>query len=118
MRSACFDTIPSLDALNSLVHHFFRIASIVDLMHTVSMRTTVTLDDDAYEVAMLCAKGKGITLGAAISEFVRKGQEARLAEAAPSPRLKRLPNGMLVARARGRVITSEMVKAALEEDDD
>jgi len=28
------------------------------LMHTISMRTTVTLDDDAYEVAMLCAKGK------------------------------------------------------------
>jgi hypothetical protein len=88
-------------------------------MHTVSMRTTVTLDDDAYELAMLCAKGKGITLGAAISEFVRKAQEARLAEASsPSPRLKRLPNGLLVARARGRVITPEIVKAALEECDD
>lgn len=87
-------------------------------MHNSLMRTTINLDDDAYELAMLCAKGKGVTLGAAISEFVRKGQEARLAEPSPSPRLKRLPNGMLVARARGRVITSEMVKAALEEDDD
>jgi hypothetical protein len=87
-------------------------------MHTISMRTTVTLDDDAYEVAMLCAKGKGITLGAAISEFVRKGQEARFAEPSPSPRLKRLPNGMLVFASTGRVITNEMVKAALEEDDD
>jgi hypothetical protein len=87
-------------------------------MHTESMRTTVNLDDDAYEVAMLCAKGKGITLGAAISEFVRKGQEARFAETSPSPRLKRLPNGMLVFGDTGRVITNEMVKAALEKDDD
>jgi len=87
-------------------------------MHNHRMRTTVTLDDDAYELAMLCAKGKGITLGAALSEFARKAQEARLAEPSPSPRLKRLPNGLLVARARGRVITTEMVKAALEEYDD
>jgi hypothetical protein len=29
-----------------------------------------------------------------------------------------LPNGMLIARAQGRVITNEMVKAALEEYDD
>jgi hypothetical protein len=84
-------------------------------MHNRWMRTTVNLDDDAYELAMLCAKGKGITLGAAISEFVRKGNEARLAEPELSPNLKRLPNGMLVARRRGRVITSEMVKKALEE---
>ena len=82
------------------------------------MRTSVTLDQDVYELAVLCAKGRGVTLGAAIGELVRKGQEARTTEPSPSPRLKRLPNGMLVARARGRVITSEMVKAALEEDDD
>lgn len=84
-------------------------------MHNRNMRTTVNLDDDAYELAMLCAKGKGITLGEAISEFVRKGNEARLAESEDSPNLKRLPNGMLVARRRGRIITSELVKKALEE---
>ena len=84
------------------------------------MRTTVTLDDDAYELAMLCAKGKGITLGAAISEFVRKGQEARLRDQSPSPGLVRGPKGLLMFAPRkdGRVITSEMVKAALEEYDD
>ena len=86
-------------------------------MHNESMRTTVNLDDDAYELAMLCAKGKGITLGAALSELVHKATQPRDSEAL-SPNLKRLPNGMLVARARGRVITSEMVKAALEEYDD
>jgi hypothetical protein len=90
-------------------------------MHTDAMRTTVTLDDDVYELAMLCAKGKGITLGAAISEFVHKAQDARRAESKElSPNLERLPNGMLVFKSRGdgRVITNEMVKAALEEYDD
>jgi hypothetical protein len=83
------------------------------------MRTTVTLDDDAYELAMLCAKGKGITLCAAISEFVRKATQPSDNKEL-SPDLKRLPNGMLVFKARkdGRVITTEMVKAALEEYDD
>ena len=87
------------------------------LMHNNPMRTTVNLDDDAYELALLCAKGRGITLGAAISELVRKATQTQNSEEL-SPNLKRLPNGMLVARARGRVITSEMVKAALEEYDD
>jgi hypothetical protein len=84
------------------------------------MRTTVNLDDDAYELAMLCAKGKGITLGAAISEFVRKAQAARLADKSPPPGLVRGPKGMLMFAPRkdGRVITNEMVKAALEEYDD
>jgi hypothetical protein len=35
----------------------------------------------------------------------------------PSSRLKRAPNGLLIIPADGRVITSEMVKAALEEDE-
>jgi hypothetical protein len=81
------------------------------------MRTSVTLDEDVYELATLYAKGRGVTLGAAISELVRNGNETRRAESI-SPRLKRLPNGLLVARSRGKVITPEMVKKALEEDDD
>jgi hypothetical protein len=80
------------------------------------MRTTVTLDQDVYEIATLYSKGRGVTLGAAIGELVRKGLEARSAEPSPSPRLKRLPNGMLVFAGTGKVITSEMVKEALEED--
>jgi len=93
------------------------LASIVNMVHTAFMRTTVALDEDVYQLATLYAKGRGVTLGTAISELVRKGNEARRAEAI-SPRLKRLPNGLLVARSRGRVITTEMVKKALEEDDD
>jgi hypothetical protein len=80
------------------------------------MRTTVTLDQDVYELATLYSRGTGVTLGAAISELVRKGQEAPPSESL-SPGLKKLPNGMLVFAPQGRVITNEMVKAALEEDD-
>ena len=87
------------------------------MMHTNRMRTSVTLDQDVYELAYLYSKGRGVTLGKAISELVRKGNEARRSESI-SPRLMRAPNGMLIARPQGRVITNEMVKAALEEDDD
>jgi len=81
------------------------------------MRTTVTLDEDVYQLATLYSRGRGITLGAAIGELVRKAQEAPRSDS-PSPRLMKAPNGLLIARPQGRVITNEMVKAALEEDDD
>jgi hypothetical protein len=87
------------------------------MAHNVLMRTSVTLDQDVYELAFLYAKGRRVTLGRAISELVRKGQEARTSGEL-SPRLMRAPNGLVIARPQGRVITNEMVKAALEEDDD
>jgi hypothetical protein len=40
-------------------------------MHDEKMRITVTVDDEAYELAMLRASGRGITLSAALSECVR-----------------------------------------------
>ena len=85
-------------------------------MHNRSMRTTVNLDEDVYQLATLFAKGRGVTLSAALSELARKGATAPPSES-PSPRLVRAPNGLLIIPARGRVITSEMVKEALEEDD-
>jgi hypothetical protein len=82
------------------------------------MRTTVTLDQDVYEIAALYARGRGVTLGKAISELARKGVEARQPEDI-SAGLMRAPNGLMIfaPRGDGRVITNEMVKAALEEDD-
>ena len=84
-------------------------------MHNSSMRTSVTLDEDVYQLATLYARGRGVTLGAALSELARKGASAPPAES-PSPRLVRAPNGLLIFAAQGRVITNEMVKEALEED--
>ncbi len=82
-------------------------------MHNSSMRTTITLDQDVYEIATLYARGRGVTLSTAISELARRGATAP----PPESRLIRAPNGLLINPARGRVITSEMVKEALEEDD-
>ena len=79
------------------------------------MRTSITLDNDVYELATLYSKGRGITLSAAICEMVRKGQTVRQPESI-SPRLMRAPNGLLIFAPQGRVITSEMVKEALEEE--
>jgi hypothetical protein len=79
------------------------------------MRTSVTLDDDVYQLASLYAKGRGLTLGAAISELVRKGESA-LQSTDPHSELERAPNGLLIFKSRGRIITSEMVKAYQEDE--
>jgi hypothetical protein len=81
------------------------------------MRTSVTLDDDVYGLATLYANAKGITLGAAIGELVRRGETAGSVQSPPSG-LKRAPNGLLVFAAREgrRPITPEMVKAHSEDE--
>ena len=61
------------------------------------------------------ASGRGITLGAAVGELVRKANGAPLSSS-DSPTMKTLPNGLRVFAARGRVITSEMVKASQEDE--
>jgi hypothetical protein len=80
------------------------------------MRTSITLEEDVYQHATLYAKGRGVTLSTALTEIARKGLEA-MHSTSPSPRLIRAPNGLLIIPSDGRVITSEMVKAALEEDE-
>jgi hypothetical protein len=84
-------------------------------MYALAMRTTITLDDDVYELASMYAAGRGITLGAAVGELVRKANRTSDPESG-STELKTLPNGLRVFAARGRVITSEMVKAAQEDE--
>jgi predicted DNA-binding ribbon-helix-helix protein len=79
------------------------------------MRTSITLDDDVYELASLYAAGRGITLGAAVGELVRRAEGRRLGMTATS-RVKTARNGLRVLASRGRVITSEMVKAAQEDE--
>lgn len=75
------------------------------------MRTSINIDADAYEFASAYAHAKGITLGAAVSELVRR------AENAPEPRSSRLKmdeHGLLVV-VGGEPITSEMVKKLSED---
>jgi len=46
------------------------------LQHHSGMRTTLTLDDDVLELAARQAKLRGVSLGKAVSDLLRKGLNA------------------------------------------
>jgi len=73
------------------------------MMHT--MRTTLTLDDDALELARQLARRKHVTLGRAVSELVRR------AAARPLPTSER--HGLILVRLPE---TSRPVSTAVVED--
>lgn len=77
-------------------------------------RTNLHLDNDALAFANFYAAAKGMTLGAAISELIRR------AEQAPAPKSDKLikKNGFLVIKSRGEVVTAEQVKKQLQELED
>jgi hypothetical protein len=77
------------------------------------MRTNVTLDDDVHQLASIYAGAKGITLGKAISELLRK------AEAAPAsaPDIRHSANGLPCFPPTGKPLTPQMVKEAESEFD-
>jgi hypothetical protein len=85
-------------------------------MQNWAMRTTVNLDEETHYIVSNYAQGQGITMGEAIGNLARLGLESAREKKLPS-RLKRLPNGMLIFAGQGRVLTDEMVKAALEDED-
>ncbi len=79
------------------------------------MRANVNLDTDVYTFASTYANARGIPLGAAISELLRR------AEQAPEPTSALLTEsrlGLLVrAKRHGeKVVTPEMVKELSEDD--
>lgn len=78
------------------------------------MRTTITIDDDAHEFAAVYARARGITLGAAIGELIRR------AEAAPpsEPDIRWSDSGLPMFPPTGRTITAEMVNKLEEEEFD
>lgn len=76
-------------------------------------RANIHLDNDAYEFASEYAHARGIPLGAAVSELIRRAEQS---PEPPSSRLKRGPHGYLVLAKTGRVVTPEMVKESSEDD--
>jgi hypothetical protein len=70
------------------------------------MRTNVNLDDDAHMFASIYAGAKGITLGAAISELIRKAE----AIPQPPPDIRRSESGLAMFPPTGEVVTAEMVR--------
>lgn len=77
------------------------------------MRTNVTLDEDVHQLASIYAAAKGITLGAAISELIRK---AEAAQPAP-PDIRRSESGLAMFPPSGKTLTAQMVKEAESELD-
>jgi hypothetical protein len=73
------------------------------------MRTTLTLDDDAAELARTHARQRRLSFGAAVSELVRKGAE--------QPLVTSEVNGLRVVRLpdRSPTITVDQVNKLLEE---
>jgi hypothetical protein len=84
---------------------------IIDSVYNTIMRTNVNLDDDIHQLTSAYASARGISLGAAIGELIRR------AESPPAQaEIRRAPNGIPLFPRKGRTITNEMVKRALEED--
>jgi len=79
------------------------------------MRTTINLDSEAHHFASIYADAKGITLSAAISELIRRAEQASEPEADKSSRLQMGPHGFLIIAGVGKPITPEMVKEASED---
>lgn len=77
------------------------------------MRANIHLDTHAYNFASAYASAKGIPLGAAISELLRRAEQA---PEPPSSRLKSDEQGYLVVARRGQAITPEMVREGAEDD--
>ena len=78
------------------------------------MRTNVNIAADVREFATVYANAKGLTLGAAITELIRKAQRTETAET-KTPQFERSA-GFPVFPKLGRTITTEMVRKAEEED--
>jgi hypothetical protein len=80
-----------------------------------SQRRNLNIDSDAYFIAVSYAGAKGISIGAAVSELLRR------AEHAPEPSSSLLMTdeyGLLVkAKADRPIVASEMAKKLSEEDD-
>ena len=72
----------------------------------------MNLDTDAYSFASAYARAKGLPLGAAISELLRRAEQT---PEPPSSRLKTDEHGYLVVARTGKVISSEEVNEASED---
>lgn len=100
------------------MHRTSKIAPNLLPVHNLNMRTraNVNIDNDAYNAATAYAAARGIALGAAISELIRRAEQAPEAPLSASPYLKRDQYGFLVVKASGPLLTSQMVADESEDD--
>jgi hypothetical protein len=88
------------------------------MVHNKVMRTRTNLhiDNDALKIASLYANAKGVSLGVAVSELIRRAEETPEPPISVSSKLKTDEFGYLVVRAAGEPATPEMVKEALDDE--
>ena len=77
------------------------------------MRANINLDADAYTFATTYANARGIPLGTAISELLRRAEQA---PDGSSSLLTRTKSGFLVKKRTGDVITRKLAKELSEDD--
>jgi hypothetical protein len=77
------------------------------------MRTTLDIDDDVLAAAKQLAKRRSATAGEVISDLARR---ALTASSGPDEE-PRYRNGFRLLPRTGKIITSQMVRKWLEEDD-
>ena len=78
-------------------------------------RTNLHLDEDAIAFASSYASARGITLGVAISELIRRAEQMPCEAVSWSPRLRLDESGFVVVKSTGQRITSERVKEELDD---
>jgi hypothetical protein len=84
------------------------VVRILKIVHDERMRTNITLDDDVHRLASIYANAKGIALGAAIGELIRKAEAAT----PPPPDIRRSANGLPCFPPTGKPLTMLTVKEA------
>ena len=77
------------------------------------MRTTLTLDEDVFNIARQKAQREHVSIGAAVSELMRLGIRSTQMPAAQRPATR---SKYAVLPARSEIITSEHVYKLMEQE--
>lgn len=80
------------------------------------MRANINLDTEAYNFASAYAAAKGIPLGAAVSELLKRVQSLPEPPLSSSPHLVMTERGFYVRAKMGRTVTPKMVKELAEDE--
>jgi predicted transcriptional regulator len=83
------------------------------------MRTTLDIDDDVLQAAKELAERERTTAGKVLSELARRGiicRNSHREEDGDQPFI--FKDGLPVLRARGRIVTNEMISRIQEEIDE
>ena len=83
----------------------------------MSIRANIHLEEKAYEFAYAYAKGKGIPLGAAVSELLLRVEKMPEKSVLAPPKFRKTEKGYWVLAEAGRLpVTPEMVKELSEDE--